>query len=68
MTRREFVRRENVELGRFLDGEEGLLAGWHRSYRCDCGFRCNAPGDIYDHAQTCGQQLDLLLPPAAGRR
>ncbi len=49
--RRAFVRAENIKLGRFLDVED--LVGWRRQYRCDCGFRCYAPGDIWDHTLTC---------------
>lgn len=49
--RRAFVRRENNALGRFLNVDN--LAGWQREYRCACGFRCYAPGDIWDHALSC---------------
>jgi hypothetical protein len=45
--RRAFVRSENNALGRFLEVDH--LVGWQRSYSCECGFRCNAPGEIYDH-------------------
>jgi hypothetical protein len=64
--RRAFVDRQNRALGRFLDrGNEypaKAVGGFFRSYACECGFSCRAPGDIYDHAQTCGppqRQLDL---------
>lgn len=63
--RRAFVHAETIALGRFLGADE--VAGWSRTYRCDCGYRCTAPGDIWDHAQACGpkgqQQLDLEVRP-----
>lgn len=49
--RRAFVRKENEKLGKFLNVE--ALKGWGRWYRCDCGFRCNSPGDIFDHSKQC---------------
>lgn len=49
--RREFVRRENNRLGEFLGADD--VVGWRRSYKCECGYTCTAPGDIYDHAQAC---------------
>lgn len=49
--RRAFIRAETERLGRFLGG--GDLGGWMRQYRCECGFRCNAAGDIWDHTQAC---------------
>lgn len=60
--RRAFTRAENLHLGAFLDAGGADLVGWSRGYRCDCGFRCSAPGDIYDHSLTCkadaaGEQL-----------
>ena len=51
LARRAFVRAENNHLGRFLNIDN--LVGWNRSYRCDCGFSCAAPGEIFDHAQAC---------------
>jgi hypothetical protein len=53
--RRSFVRAENVRLGRFLDVEH--LVGWRRSYRCPCGFTCNAPGEIFDHTEKCSHEV-----------
>lgn len=50
LTRREFTRLENNHLGRFLDTDH--LVGWRRDYRCDCGFHCHTPADLWDHAQT----------------
>lgn len=49
--RRAFVHRETIVLGRFLDAP--LVVGWSRSYRCDCGFTCRSPGEIWDHTQGC---------------
>lgn len=60
--RRAFVHRETMALGRFLDVDGPLVVGWRRSYSCECGFRCTAPGAIYDHAQTCGPRGQLALP------
>jgi hypothetical protein len=57
LTRREFVQRENEHLGRFLDVDH--LVGWRRTYRCDCGFTCAAPGDIHDH-RCASVQGDLF--------
>jgi hypothetical protein len=51
-SRRDFVSAETEHLGAFL-GDSAFLVGWSRSYRCDCGFRCTAPGDIYDHSLVC---------------
>lgn len=52
--RRAFVNKENLELGRFLGADEQLLiVRWERSYRCDCGFVCAAPGDIFNHTLVC---------------
>lgn len=49
--RRAFVRSENIKLGKFLEVED--LVRWSREYRCGCGFRCNAPGEIFDHSIAC---------------
>lgn len=49
--RRAFVRSEHARLARFIDVD--ALVGWRRTYRCDCGFQCFAPGDIWDHTQVC---------------
>lgn len=51
--RRAFSRSENLHLGAFLDDGGSDIVWWSRSYRCDCGFRCTAPGDIYDHSLAC---------------
>lgn len=53
LKRRAFVRAENHRLGHFLDDAGQDLVAWGRSYRCECGYSCAAPGDIFDHAQTC---------------
>ncbi len=49
--RRAFVRAETLRLGRFLD--ESDVVAWGRSYRCDCGFSCTSPGEIWDHTLGC---------------
>lgn len=64
--RRAFVDCENRKLEQFLAHGDVYpskhVGGFDRRYICQCGFSCRAPGDIYDHAQTCGplqMQLDL---------
>ena len=52
--RRAFVRSENIKLGKFLEVED--LVRWLREYRCGCGFRCTAPGEIFDHSIACPQE------------
>lgn len=46
---REFTRQENNKLGAFLDIPSKELVGWSRSYKCDCGFSCRSPKDIWNH-------------------
>lgn len=60
MTRREFVNRENKKLGQFLEVEH--LVGWRREYKCHCGFRCYAPGEIWDHSGSCEQPKQRVNP------
>ena len=50
-TRKAFRDRENRTLARFLDTSD--LIGWQRTYKCECGFSCFAPNDIYDHSAEC---------------
>jgi hypothetical protein len=62
MTRREFIRRETMALGRFLDVQD--LVGWRRSYRCECGYRTTDPGGLWDHVATTTPPQLPLLPPS----
>lgn len=51
--RRAFIDHENEHLGRFLEPAAEQLIGWRRRYRCECGFTCTAPGDLFDHTRNC---------------
>lgn len=57
MTRRDFLNFEAYALGSFICRDpECSITGLRREYKCECGFTCAGPGDIWDHAQTCGQE------------
>lgn len=55
MTPREFTRRENDVLGRFLDVPH--LVGWQRTYQCGCGYWTHAPGELYEHILAHGEEV-----------
>lgn len=57
MTRRDFVNLEAHALGTFICRDiDCSINGLWREYRCECGFVCTSPGDIWDHAQACGRE------------
>lgn len=50
--RRRFLDQEAMGLGRFINKVDPReIVGWTRYYKCDCGFACRAPTEIWDHVQ-----------------
>lgn len=53
--KRAFVRAEALRLDEFLSASDDWfhphnpVVGWTRGYKCDCGFSCVAPDELWDH-------------------
>lgn len=54
---RDFTRTENIHLDRFLTTADDFfnpnnpVVRWNRVYKCECGFACTAPGEIWAHTR-----------------
>lgn len=63
MTLDDFVRAEGVALRTFMDkhAAEDFLGRsmpiYTRHYRCDCGFGCQSPREIWRHVATAHAEL-----------
>jgi hypothetical protein len=66
MSRESFMRAEadasRKFMDRFADEDFDLpsaTVGYSREYRCDCGFRTDGAGEIFDHASACSKTAPI---------